>query len=170
MAAALRSLIRELRRADNGRCDILNGRTRLKAHILEGSFGGTAFHFGGEARRIGNDPGDVGDHRGGSSPRHLRCQVTDVEFDARIERGTRVGRQLLPVGQRALPGLAFRSEWPAFKVGERGVVRHPCRRAPASMDCCRSSCAFHVKFADDVAAVFDDVSGCAVGTNLADEG
>ena len=146
-------------------------RSRLEAHVFEGSGRGLAFGLVLHARRIGNVRGHRRDLAWVRPPGHLRRNVLGLEDQRPIELRTGIGRQLFPTGDGLVELSPLRRELTTFQVGERLFVRRNHARAGTGLDghVADRHPLFHREITNRFARVFDAIAGAAVGRDLADD-
>jgi hypothetical protein len=142
-----------------------------ETHIGESLFNGSPIGLLGEALARGDASRNGSDHAGIRPPGDEGGERDGIDFDDTIKVRAGVGRQRPPMGNGRVPIFPFGSEAAALNVGEGRVVGSNESGARARLDAPVSEghAAFHRERADGIACVFDDVAGCAIGADLAND-
>src|SRR5581483_12307133 len=178
--------------------DVLKLGSGLEVHVLERAGEGFPVGFGGRLLGAGNGAVDCRDHAGRGSPGDGGDEFGGVDVELAIEGRAGVGDERAPVFNGLVPdgfinfGLHFAiraataagigvhgpgnlagsgREAAAFQVCERRLIRcdHAGARACFDGHVADGHAAFHRESADGGACVFDDVAGCTVGADAADD-
>ena len=111
------------------------------------------------------------DHPGVGAPGDLRLQVGNVHSDFGVEPGARITGEIAPLGHRAVPVFAFRTQRPTMEVLEGDVVGSHHARARARLDghVAQGHAFVHGHRAHRLAAELDHLPGTAPDADPADQ-
>src|SRR5690606_32589871 len=151
--------------------DFVHALARHQAHVVEAGLRRFLLARIGEARRIGYHAADGHGIFRARAPGHRGLDFAGIDHHRLVEPGPRIGVERAPIGDRLIPFLAFWREWTPLQIGERRVVRRDQASARAAFDThvADGKAALDAHPLEHLAAVLDDVTGAAGGSDGADD-